>query len=77
MAVLRPGDAILFIEDGIYHCVQPGLLDKISSNIGLYGQREDLVARGLLDKLETPVETVSYAKFVELCVRHDKIVSWF
>lgn len=77
IALLKPGDAVLFLEDGIYYSMQSQLLDCIGGDISLYCQREDLVARGFLDQVQSPIETVSYAKFVDLCVKHEKIVSWF
>lgn len=74
---LQKGDALIFIEDGVYHVLESALLASIPPKVGIYGLREDISARGLTDKCEESVEVVGYRSFVELCVEHDKIVSWF
>lgn len=74
---LQKGDAIIFIEDGVYHVLEAALLESIPPKVGVYGLREDISARGLADKCEESIEVVGYRSFVELCVEHDKIVSWF
>lgn len=77
LKVINPGDGILFIEDGVYHCRDNELLSSISRDNIVYGLREDLVARGLRDKQDALVEVVGYHKFVELTIQHSKTVSWF
>ncbi len=74
---LKKGDAVLFIEDGIYHVLESSLLSSIPAGVALFSLREDIAARGLSDKCDPMVEIVGYRNFVELCVEHDKIVSWF
>ena len=75
--LLKEGDGILFIEDGVYHCSDHSLLTTIAAPVQMYALREDLVARGLLDKNTTNTETVDYEGFVQLCCDYDKVVSWF
>lgn len=77
LRVISPGDGILFIEDGVYHCCDNKSLLSISRDNIVYGLREDLVARGLRDKQDDLVEVVGYHKFVELTIQHSKTVSWF
>lgn len=77
LKVINPGDSILFIEDGVYHCSDSELLSSISRDNVVYALREDLVARGLRDKQDARVEVVGYHKFVELTIQHSKTVSWF
>ena len=76
-ALLRSGDAVLFLEDGTYHCCEPQLLENIKQDVTIYYLKEDLVARGLMNKVEDHANLASYRKFVELCAKHDKTVSWF
>ena len=71
------GDAILFIEDGVYYCKREDLLGQISDTAKCFGLKEDLMARGLQIKGESTAENASYRKFVELCVNYDKVISWF
>lgn len=74
---LKPGDGLLFLEDGSYHAVQQNAVDQIDSKVSVYCLKEDLAARGLTDRLLEPVQAVSYRRFVELCTEFDKVVSWF
>jgi tRNA 2-thiouridine synthesizing protein B len=76
-SVLNPGDGILFIEDGVYYCSLPESGRHRSSDIRLFGLKEDAAARGLSVRSAADVELVDYAGFVELCCKYDKIVSWF
>ena len=77
LKLINPGDGILFIEDGVYHCCDDEALAMISRDNNLYGLREDLVARGLLEKQDTRIEVVGYHKFVELTLQYKKTISWF
>ena len=74
---LQKGDAILFIEDGIYHALETALPEFIPEGVAIYALREDICARGLQEKCQEFVEIIAYRNFVELCVEHDKVVSWF
>lgn len=74
--IIQTGDAVLFLEDGVYHCQQPTALLKIEG-VKFYCLREDLIARGLSDRKLGAIETVNTQGFVDLCVHHDGIVNWF
>lgn len=74
---LNDGDAILFIEDGVYHIRDNAILDAVSKDVSLYCLKEDLAARGLQDNNSNLVDIISCRKFVALCTEHDKVVSWF
>lgn len=76
-SVVRQGDGVLFIEDGIYHCVNAALLKNIPKGVALFVLKEDMLARGVLENKTESVELVDYDRFVELCCDFDKIVSWF
>ena len=77
LKVINAGDAILFIEDGVYHCASLNDLETISDTVKVYGLREDLLARATLTKTDDCVEAIDTARFVDLCCTHDKVVSWF
>lgn len=76
-SVLKSGDGILFIEDGVYYCSLAESGRYPGTDIRLFGLKEDAVARGLSARNAADVELVDYAGFVELCCEYDKIVSWF
>ena len=77
LAVIGEGDAILFIEDGIYHCGSRNGIALIEQSAKVYGLREDMLARAMLSNVDDRVEIIDTARFVELCCEHDKVVSWF
>ncbi|MEX0963038.1 MAG: sulfurtransferase complex subunit TusB [Pseudohongiellaceae bacterium] len=77
LRVISENDAILFIEDGVYHCCSPFVLQTIGDSIRLYGLREDMLARATLAQLDDRVEAIDNAGFVQLCCSYDKVVSWF
>ena len=75
--VVSAGDAILFIEDGVYYCNSPIKLKTITETVKVYGLREDMLTRATLAKAMDNVEAIDTARFVELCCEYDKVVSWF
>ena len=76
LRLVCPGDGILFIQDGVYHCCPPDLLGGVSQDNALFALREDLLARGLLGKISERITPVGFARFVELTVDYDKVISW-
>ena len=76
LKLVCPGDGILFIQDGVYHCCPPCLLDSVSQDNALFGLREDLLARGLLGKISKRITPVGFDRYVELAVDYDKVISW-
>ncbi|PCI76154.1 MAG: sulfurtransferase complex subunit TusB [SAR86 cluster bacterium] len=77
LRVINADDAILFIEDGVYHCASKISLQAIVETVKVYGLREDMLARATLSTALDRVEPVDTSRFVELCSEHDKVVSWF
>lgn len=76
-SLLEKGDGVVFIEDGIYHCTDSNKLSAIETPVKLYALREDLIARGMLDRNAAKAEAINYDGFVQLCCEYDKVVSWF
>lgn len=76
LRLVCPGDGILFIQDGVYHSFPPRLLDCVSQDNALFALREDLVARGLSDRMSDRITPVGYGRFVELTVNYEKVISW-
>lgn len=77
LRVISADDGILFIEDGVYHCISLSNLPTIIETVKIYGLREDLLARATLSKTMDRIEVIDTARFVELSCEHDKVVSWF
>jgi tRNA 2-thiouridine synthesizing protein B len=77
LRVAQSGDALLFLEDGVYHALQ---LADYSQFAGLevFAVQEDIAARGLeTANMPTIIQRISYAEFVELVCQYQRSVSWF
>lgn len=75
--LLKAGDCVLFIEDGVYHCHEKSQIFDGKAGIKFCVLSEDSEARGLKHKTHSLVSCTDTNGFVELCVRFDKIVNWF
>ncbi len=73
------GDAILFIEDGVY-ATQQGTdsyqLIEQHPEVNFFALAPDLEARGLTSD-QAKVLTVDDNGFVELAVKYQKVQSWY
>lgn len=84
LSVYAPGDALLFIQNGVYIVQKPALL----TGAGLSGKdltgrgtethvlTEDLNARGLTADPQH-LQQVDYDGFVTLVCRHRNSINWF
>ncbi len=75
--LLQGGDAVLFIEDGVYHCINNDINLSEKSGVKIYALAEDVIARGLKNRVLAHVNLADTAGFVDLCVRFDKVLNWF
>ena len=64
-------DAVLLIEDGVYAARAP-----TETQARVYALGEDVLARGLANRLATGIKLVGYEEFVQLACDHQPIVSW-
>lgn len=65
-------DGILLIEDAVVLATN----DSDSHCNNQYALEEDLIARGLIDKIHTGWELIDYPHFVELTLTFDKPITW-
>ena len=79
LRVATDNSSVLLIEDGVYEaCISTqSNWNKANPTIKRYVLREDLDARGLLDKVSSHFTIVDYAGFVKLSTEHHSIQSWF
>jgi len=73
-------DSILLIEDGVYACQRDAdFSDSLANNshISFYALEADIRARGLVGKLHKAVQVIDDCTFVDLCIRHKSVQSWF
>ena len=57
--------------------MQDALPTRLEQQVSVYCLKEDLAARGLLEKTASAVQLVNYRGFVRLCTEFDKVVAWF
>ncbi len=71
LTAVRPGDAVLLIEHGVY-CAP----DAASEDVTIYALEVDVRARGLTSRMPPNVRIADDARFVELACEHNPIVTW-
>ena len=76
LRVLRPGDAILLIEDGVYLCATKPIA-ALPDTVHCHVLQEDLQARGLaLPVAADNCQMVNYTGFVTLVCSHSRSLGW-
>lgn len=75
-------DSVLLIEDGVLGAIQSSpMQEKIkqlsTSGTRFYALENDLLARGISDKLLPDITHVTYQDFVDLTLKHKLIQSWY
>jgi tRNA 2-thiouridine synthesizing protein B len=78
---LKPGDALLMIEDGVVGARKggafAGLLETAAKSGGVYVLGPDLAARGMGEKdLIVNAKLVDYGGFVDLVTAHQRTQAW-
>ena len=86
LELMAPGDALLLIEDGVYAARRPvapadgaagaGEAEPPALPDACYALESDLEARGLLGRMDSRFQAVSYDGFVGLVEKHHPIVTW-
>ena len=77
---LASGDILLLIEDGVYNAtfpLQADLQSKYDSGLNVYVRVPDVKARGIEAKILPGMILVEDVEWVELCVKHQPLVSWY
>ncbi len=75
------GSSILLIEDAVYAAVKNTAFSETilqaAKDYSVYALQADLEARGLTtDHLLDVIQITDYHGFVELSIRHDKVLAW-
>ena len=77
VGLLRDGDTLLLIEDGVYAAMKSGSAASALEGKKVAALGADLAARGIaVDKLVDGVSVVDYTGFVDLVEETDKSQSW-
>ena len=81
LARVRPGSAVLLIEDGVFGALRGSrFAERFTELAGLaevFALGPDLAARGIeAGRVADCVEVVDYGGFVDLACRFDRVVAW-
>ena len=77
MRLATADDAILLIEDGVYAAMKESqFLSQIKSSPLIYALEEDIVARGITNKIASTIKLIDYAGLVDLTIAHSPIQTW-
>ncbi|VFP81920.1 sulfurtransferase complex subunit TusB [Candidatus Erwinia haradaeae] len=76
--LIAVGDHVLLLEDGVIFALAgtKTLSILINSSAYIYALRVDLLARGLMSRVSSQVEIISYTDFVMLVLENPQQVSW-
>jgi tRNA 2-thiouridine synthesizing protein B len=78
LSMVREGDALLLIQDGVLAAVEDSRFVDILSNalISVSALKDDIDARGLAGQISAKINVVSYTDFVNLAVQHTGHMNW-
>ncbi|MEI9539442.1 sulfurtransferase complex subunit TusB [Enterobacter cancerogenus] len=78
LSMLREGDDLLLIQDGVVAALDGSRFVEILSNapISLSALKDDLDARGLTGQISAKIDVVGYTDFVNLTVKHASQMNW-
>ena len=75
--IMKDGDQLLLIEDGVYGAIKSGKAAGLLTGLKVSVLGPDLAARGISqDKLADGIDVIDYAGFVDLVEANDKVQSW-
>ncbi|OLO05541.1 MULTISPECIES: sulfurtransferase complex subunit TusB [Salinicola] len=71
------GDHLLLIEDACYAALPPSsaVLEPFAGRVSVL--REDLISRGLAERVSPDIAVVDMNGFLALTETHERCVSWF
>lgn len=76
-SIMKNGDTLLLIEDGVYGAVKAGKAASLLAGHTVSVLGPDLAARGIgEDKLADGINVIDYAGFVDMVEANDKVQSW-
>ncbi|MDD9246638.1 sulfurtransferase complex subunit TusB [Enterobacter soli] len=76
--LLREGDDLLLIQDGVLAAIEGSRFVEILTNapISVSALKEDIDARGLAGQISAKIDVVGYTDFVNLAVTHSSQMNW-
>ncbi|HDR2472187.1 sulfurtransferase complex subunit TusB [Enterobacter soli] len=76
--MLREGDDLLLIQDGVLAAIEDSRFVEILTNapISVSALKDDIDARGLAGQISAKIDVVGYTDFVNLAVTHSSQMNW-
>jgi tRNA 2-thiouridine synthesizing protein B len=75
--IMKNGDHLLLIEDGVYGAMKNGKAAGLLKGLKVSVLGPDLAARGITEeKLLDGIDVIDYGGFVDLVTATDKVQSW-
>lgn len=76
--MLREGDDLLLIQDGVLAAIEDSRFVEILTNapISVSALKEDIDARGLAGQISAKIDVVGYTDFVNIAVTHSSQMNW-
>ncbi len=80
LALLRAGDTLLLLEDGVHAAMDAEFLRRFEpcrqAGVQLYVVSADLAARGISARISATANVIGYKEFVALTLHHERVVNW-
>ncbi|KJY85588.1 MULTISPECIES: sulfurtransferase complex subunit TusB [Vibrio] len=70
------GDVLLLIEDAVYSVNPQHKTYPLIKGLNTFVLRNDLAARGILNRTSPSIETVDYESFVDLTSEQENSLTW-
>jgi len=77
LTAMSGDDRLLLIEDGVQGALAPQVGRFADIRGRLFALREDLEARGLLERCAEGIQIIDVDGFVDLTAEADKVIGWY
>ncbi len=72
--VIKTGDSVVLLEDGVYLLLTPEVLNK--DGVKWFAVAADVARRGLQEHLPASIKMIDYRQFVAATVAAEKLCHW-
>lgn len=72
LTAMSNDDELILIEDAVQ--LAPSI--TVETPYPIYALSDDLIARGIADKVPAQIQTINYDEFVDLTLKHETTLSW-
>lgn len=79
LQIAQSKDAILLIEEGVFSSINQSrfiVMNNAEKQLDVFALKNDLEARGLLERVSPNIKLIDYDGFVDLTIQHTPIQTW-